>query len=268
MAQHGTQPQSRTPWQVTRSVWYAMFMREAVSRTMADRFGWFWMIFEPVAYTGIMIAVRSFIRSDRLIVGADFIPWMITGLMGFFLFREGMMRSIGAVDANQGLFAYRQVKPVDPVLVRVFLEGMLRSFVFVLFIAGGLMLGLDLFPDFAVLAMFSWLSLWVLGAGAGLVVSAVSSLVPEVGRLVRMVSLPLMIVSGAFIPLHVLPHWLLHYMLYNPLVHGLEYLRRGFFDGYKVLSGIDLTYMWLWALGLVAFGLMLHIHYADRLKAK
>ncbi len=104
---------------------------------MGDRMGWFWMVFEPVAFVGIMIGVRSFIRGDRLVVNAEFIPWLIAGLLGFALVREGMMRGMGAVDANKSLFAYRQVQPVDPVLVRNFLEGALRSFVFLIFIGGG-----------------------------------------------------------------------------------------------------------------------------------
>ena len=144
---------ARTPWQVTRSVWYAMFMREALSRTMADRMGWFWMIFEPVAFVGIMVSVRSFIRGGKLVVNAEFIPWLIAGLMGFMLVREGMLRGMGAIEGNSSLFAYRQVQPVDPVIVRNFLEGALRSLVFLIFIAGGLLLGLDMYPDNAVRVM-------------------------------------------------------------------------------------------------------------------
>lgn len=62
MAETGKADATRTPWQVTRSVWYAMFMREAISRTMADRMGWFWMIFEPLAFTLIMVGIRTYIR--------------------------------------------------------------------------------------------------------------------------------------------------------------------------------------------------------------
>lgn len=69
------QRSARTPWQVTRSVWYAMFMREAISRTMSDRMGWFWMIFEPVAMIAIMVGVRSFI-GVKLVINAEFIPWI------------------------------------------------------------------------------------------------------------------------------------------------------------------------------------------------
>ncbi|QGQ70014.1 ABC transporter permease [Halomonas sp. PA16-9] len=264
----GPRRSTRTPWQVTRSVWYAMFMREAISRTMSDRMGWFWMIFEPVALISIMVGIRSFISGDQLISNAPFIPWMITGMMGFFLVREGMMRGMGAVEGNKALFAYRQVHPIDPVLVRIFLEGMLRSFIFLIFIVGGLMLGLDLYPDNAIRAMLGWLSLWCLGIGLGLVTSVVSSLVPEAGKVISMLSLPLMIISGVFFPLNAMPHWLLEYLMLNPIPNGLETLRLGFFDKYQVVTGTSMLYFWLFTLTLIALGLLMHLRFIDRLKAQ
>jgi len=243
-------------------------MREAISRTMADRMGWFWMIFEPVALIGIMVFIRSFIRGGRLIVNAEFIPWMIMGLLGFFLVRDGMLQGMGAINGNQALFAYRQVRPVDPVLVRNFLEGMLRTFIFLLFIVGGLMLGLDMYPDNAVRAMGAWLSLWSLGLGLGLVTSVVATMVPEVGRIIRMLSLPLLILSGVIIPLNQLPHWLLEYLMLNPIPHGLETLRLGFFEKYQVVNGTSMLYFWLFTLSTIALGLLLHLRFAERLKAK
>ncbi|MDN3557478.1 ABC transporter permease [Halomonas maura] len=258
----------RTPWQVARSVWFAMFMRETISRTMADRFAWFWMIFEPVAFVGIFIAIRTMIRGDRFVIGADFIPWLIVGLMGFFLFREGMNRPVGAIEANQGLFAYRQVLPIDPVLVRIVLEGLLRTFIFLIFIVGGIMLGLDLYADLPMFAMWAWLSLWALGAGAGLTISAAAALVPEIGRVVKMISLPLMLISGVIIPMSLKSYHLQQLMLYNPIAHAIEFLRLGFFENYKTVSGISMLYVWMFALALIALGMILHLRFAEELKAK
>ncbi|SHJ96835.1 ABC transporter permease [Halomonas caseinilytica] len=260
--------EGRSPWDVTRSVWYAMFMREAISRTMSDRMGWFWMVAEPAAMTLIMVAIRSQIKGGNLIPGAEFVPWLITGLMGFYLVREGLMRGLGAVDSNQALFAYRQVQPVDPVLTRNFLEGMLRTFVFLLFIVGCLMLGIDMMPDDALLAMFGWFSLWCLGLGAGLVVSVLGSLVEEIGKIVKLASLPLLILSGVIFPLNHLPHSILEYLMYNPIVHGLEILRYGFFNGYHVVHGTSLLYLWLFTFSLLALGFLLHVTFKEKLKAK
>ncbi|AVV35275.1 ABC transporter permease [Halomonas sp. SF2003] len=261
-------PRARSAWAVTRSVWYAMFVREAVGRTMADRMGWFWMIAEPIAMVGIMVLIRSFLKSDRLIINAEFIPWLVVGLMGFHLVKEGMIRGMGAVKANQALFTYRQVQTSDPVIIRNFLEGMIRTFVFLLFIAGGLLLGLPLTPDDALFALFSWLSLWSLGLGLGLTLSVLATLVEEVERIVKIISLPLLIISGVIFPINHLPHWLLEYLMLNPIPHGLELLRLGFFEGYHVVKGTSLLYLWFFILSLNALGLMLHIHFSHKLKAK
>ncbi|WP_254628890.1 ABC transporter permease [Onishia taeanensis] len=245
-----------------------MFLREATSRTMGDRMGWFWMLFEPIAFTAIMVGIRSFVRGDRLVVNAEFIPWMIIGLMGFYLVREGMLRGMGAIDANQALFSYRQVKPIDPVFVRNFLEGMLRTFVFLMFIVGGLMIGLDMKPDNAIQAFIAWFSLWSLGLGAGLISSVLATLVPELGKVVRMLSLPLLIISGVILPLGNLPHWLLEHLMLNPIPHGLSLLRQGFFENYQIIHGTSWLYLWLCILVMNTLGLILHLRFSDRLKAK
>ncbi|SFG19405.1 ABC transporter permease [Neptunomonas qingdaonensis] len=260
---------NRSPWQVTTSVWYALFMREALARTTADRFAWFWMIAEPVGYIIIMISIRTvLLNKTKTIFGAEFVPWMIVGLFGFFLFRENMMRSIGAIDANKGLFAYRQVKPIDPVLVRCYLEGILKTFIFSLFIFTGLLVDLDLLPRDALKAIFYWVLLWCLGLGIGLVLSAVSALVPEVGRIVRMISMPLMLVSGVILPLNFLSYKAQSYMLWNPIVHGIELLRTSFFPLYQSIHGVSIAYLCLWILGSMSLGLLLHLRYAQKLKAQ
>lgn len=263
-----TSHKPRTSWQVTRSVWYALLMRETISRTTADRFGWFWMIAEPMAMVGLMVVIRALLMgSERLIPGAEFIPWLIVGLLGFFVFREGMMRSLGAIEANRGLFSYRQVLPVDPVIARCLVEGMIKTFILIIFIAGGVLFEVDLYPDDPLIAILDWFSLWLLGFGAGLVFSVVSCLVPEIGIIIRISLLPLMLISGVILPLNFLPHSVLEVVLYLPIVHGLENLRLSFFSGYHTLQGTSEFYLWFWALGLIALGLLLHIHNEAKLKA-
>ena len=259
----------RSSWQVTRSVWSAMFMRDLIARTMAGRMAWFWMIVEPIAFILIMVGIRTYIRgTDRLIVNADFIPWMIVGFIAFQMIRDSMIRSIGAIDSSKGLFAYRQVKPVDAVLVRFYVEGMLRSFIFMLFMIGGYALNVNLFPDHFWEALFLWFSVWMLGVSLGTLLSVVGELVPEVARVVRMLSMPLMILSGVIFPLHQLPASLLEYVMYNPIVHALEYLRYFFFDGYHMVPGSSLIYLWGFTLATLLVGLIMQIRFEKRLKAQ
>ena len=267
-ASPGSDSHGRSPWQIARSVWFALFMREAIARTMANRMGWFWMIAEPAAIVLIFVWIRAFIRGGRLIINAEFIPWLVVGLIGFFMVRDALLRGMGAVDANRALFAYRQVLPVDPVLVRITLEGMLRTIILLLFIGGAWMLDINIIPDYALGAMVWWLSLWFLGLALGLITSVAGTLVPEIATVVRMLSWPLLILSGVIIPLHNFPRWILEYLMYNPIVHGLELLRAAFFHGYVVVPGTSAHYFWMFTLTAATLGLLLHLRFQSKLKVQ
>ncbi|WP_444677525.1 ABC transporter permease [Halomonas sp. E19] len=245
-----------------------MFLREALGRITGDRFGWFWMFLEPIAHVLLMVAVRELLGRMRFITNADFIPWLIVGLMTFFLFREGVTRGMNAIEANRALFAYRQVKPVDPVLVRAFLEGMLKSLIFVLLIIGATFLGMEILPFDPLMALWVWLWMWLLGLGLGLVLSVCAALVPEVAKVVRMIMFPLYFLSGVMIPPNFLPYAVQQYLLYNPILHGIERMRLAFFEGYHTINGIDLLYLQLWALAAIALGLAMHKRFAQKVLAK
>jgi capsular polysaccharide transport system permease protein len=258
----------RPSWRITWSVWHAVFMREVLARTMVNRFSWFWMLAEPVLFVIVMVGIRDLIGRTRLVIGAEFVPWLIVGLLGFFLFREGVLRSLGAVQSSQALFAYRQVLPIDPVLVRNVLEGLLKTVVFFILIGGATLFGYPVLPVDPLGAAVAWISLWLLGLGFGLIASVGATLVEEVEVAIRIIMLPLLLLSGVILPLHMLPHDVQQLMLVNPILHGIEALRLSFFDGYKAIPGVGLVYLWTWVLPTVALGLALHLRFSDRLKAQ
>ncbi|MEA1052150.1 ABC transporter permease [Lamprobacter modestohalophilus] len=258
----------RTSWQVTWSVWHALFMREVLARTTGDRMGWFWLLGEPILFIAFMVSIRSFLGRTREVIGAEFIPWLIIGLTGFFLVRNAITRSMSAIQANQALFAYRQIKPVDPLLVRNAMEGLLQTIVLLILAGVAVLVGIDARPDDVPGVFFFWLSLWLLGLGCALVISVVVRLVPDLERFIKMSMFPLLILSGVILPLQRFPPSILEYLLYNPIVHGLELLRAHYFEGYHRLAGVSLDYLWRWILVSLALGLALHARFERRLKAK
>jgi capsular polysaccharide transport system permease protein len=175
---------------------------------------------------------------------------------------------LNGVDSNRALFAYRQVKPVDPVLARVLVEGMLKTMLFILLLAGAWLLGYEILPCDPLGAIFVWVSIWLLGIGVGLVASVGAALAEEVGKMVRIILFPLYFLSGVIIPLQAKPQYVQEMLLYNPVVHGLELLRGSFFEGYHKLAGVDLLYLYYWIFGSFALGLILHVKFSERLRAR
>lgn len=260
--------QERSCLQVTWHVWHAVFMREIMARITADRMAAPWLILEPLLHIGVMIGVRHIIGRGQVIPGADFISWLLLGIMSFFLFRDAMNRSMKAISANQALFAYRQVHPFDPVFIRAIIELMLRSAIMVLLIVCLNLAGHPLWPHEALIALQAWFALWFFGFGLGLCFAVLTTLLPESANIVPLMIIPLYVLSGVMIPLHFMPHSVREVLLLNPLVHALDTIRQSFFAMYHVSYEPDMRYVWSWACAAVLLGLMLLVRYKRRLTAQ
>ena len=259
---------ARSPIQVSLHVWHALFMREASARISGDRLGWTWVFIEPLAHILLFVALRQLMGRIQNVSGAEFIPWFIVGMTLFIMFNVVMNRCMGAISASRALFAYRQLHPVDTILVRAVLEMLIKLIVLILLVLGASFLGYAIMPADAIDAGFVCLSVWMLGIGFGLILSAVTTTVPELTKLVAIMSFPLYFLSGVMFPIQYMPHGLREYLLYNPILHAVEAFRMGFFSHYQSVNGISMLYVWFFALSLILFGLMLQIRWKNRLMAQ
>ncbi|MBN2865023.1 MAG: ABC transporter permease [Thiotrichales bacterium] len=258
----------RTSWQVTKSVWHALFMREVLTRLWTDRAGGFWMFAEPILFVVVMVGIRAYMRAIESIAGAPMVTWLVIGLVAFFMFRDGLMRGLTSIESAQALFSYRQVKPIDTVLVRIFAEGFVRTLVLIILLLGLALLGFDVIPHNPIGFAFAWFTIWLFGLSAGLLFSVLGSLVPEVKKLIGVMMLPLLILSAVMIPIQYLPHAAQQLLMYNPIAHALELARLSFFKGYWTLPGIDYVYLYSWILSFLLLGLMLQIRFEMKLKTR
>lgn len=255
---------SRSPLSVTFSVWKALFLREALSRLFSGRAAAFWLIAEPLAHVAFLVFIFTVIRVST-IGGIDASMWIITGLITFFFFRRTSEQAISAIRSNQALFAYRQVKPIDSVLVRAGLEGFLMLVIALLALIIMALIGHQVIPDSPMLVVLAVFGVWSVGLGFGLMASVAEELVPELGRIINLLMMPLYMISGVMLPIDAISEPYRDWLLLNPLVHGLELARSGFSAYYHVSSDITLTYLYQTSLALVFFGLVLQRRFAARM---
>lgn len=249
---------------IALSVWRALFLREALARLFAGRATWFWLLAEPVLGIAIMLFIFTVIRL-RTIGGIDTMLWLIVGMLGFYMFRRTGTQVQGAISANRALFTYRQVLPVDTALVRAGLEGLLMVAVASILLTVAALLGHSVVPADPLTVLEAFFGLWLAGLGFGLVTSVAIDLVPELGRVLKLVMSPLMIMSGVIIPLSAVPPPYLGWLLLNPVAHGLEAARLGFAPYYHAVPGLSIAYLYAFGLVSVFFGLALHRRFAAKL---
>lgn len=140
------------------------------SRTLcafADTVGHFWLHYAPH-------------DARHLIPGV-----LLNGLIPFFIFSSISNRSVGAIEANQGLFNYRPVKPIDTIIARALLETLIYVAVYIL-----LMLIIWMAGEYFEITNFlqfvlTWSLLIILSCGVGLIFMVVGKTFPEMQRSCR-----------------------------------------------------------------------------------
>jgi len=255
---------NRNPIAVTFAVWRAIFLREALDRLFDMRFAWFWLLAEPVLHIAFITFVMTVIRV-RTVGNADVVVWIIIGMLAFFLFRRTAVQVTHAVDSNRPLFTYRQVKPFDPAIARAVLEGFLMAIIALVILGTAALLGHQTFPVDALLVIQAVFGLWLFGIGYGLVASVLMALVPEMEHVLKIVMLPLYLISGVIWPLASIPLPYRDILMINPIAHGLELVRMGFFPYYHTVPGLSMPYLFAWGVVSIMLGLMLYRRFAIQL---
>ncbi|WP_332675297.1 ABC transporter permease [Aromatoleum sp.] len=252
---------------VTLSVWKALFLREAVSRISSGRAAWAWLLFEPVVHVAFILVLFTLVRM-RVVPGAEAAVWLLVGLSSFFTARNIYSRGMEAINANEALFAYRQVIPVDAVLVRAALEAFLGVIVAMLLLVGAGLFGFQVVPHDPLGALAGFAGLCLCGLGLGLILSVASELVPELGKVARLLFTPLYFLSGVMFPVSLVPPQYREILFYNPFAHGLELARGAFFPLYHAAPEASFGYLYGFALTTIFLGLSLQVRYAVRLRAQ
>lgn len=257
----------RSPLAVTLAVWRAIFLREALDRLFDMRAAWFWLLMEPVLHIGFITFIFTMMRL-RTVGGIDVTVWIIVGMLAFFMFRRTAVQVMHAVDSNKPLFAYRQVKPFDTSIVRGGLEAFLMVMVALVILTVAAFLGHDVLPDDPLQVLAAMFGLWLFGVGYGLVASVLMALVRETEHILKIVMMPLYLISGVIMPISAVPQPYRDLLLINPLVHGLELVRQGFATYYHMVPGVSMGYLYMW--GIVSFflGLVLYRRFALQLVMK
>jgi capsular polysaccharide transport system permease protein len=225
-----------------RSVVFALVLREMRTRFGKRRMGAFWVFFEPLAHVTVLLFIFSYVRG-RTLPGIDFPVFLLTGVVPFLIFKNIALRIMDGVEANKGLFAYRQIKPADTFIARILVEVSLYSVVYAVTLAGMAWYGFDVsihspFEWFLILAM-----LLAFAFGLGNILCVVGHSFPELKIIIRILFMPLYLLSGVIFPASILPDQILQWLLWNPILHITELIRWSIFEYYPIINGVSPQYV-------------------------
>ncbi|WP_151791649.1 ABC transporter permease [Acinetobacter soli] len=242
----------------------ALFLRELQTRFGQYRLGYFWILLEPALHIGFMLLLFGRI-SNSIIPGIDYEIFLVNGILPFFMFRTTLSKALDAVQANKGLFSYKPVKPIDTLVARSFLELFLHFSAFVFFSAILLWCGYTMSFEAIPQLIGLWILLYLLSFSMGLVFMVLGDISSEVNKFISTFFLILYFLSGVIYSIHLIPLQYQGYLLWNPIVHMVELMRHAVSPSYPLVDGISLSYIFVWFIVSLLFGLLLYKRFEQRM---
>ncbi len=133
-------------------------------------------------------------------------PGFITaGYLPFMFFNKVVTQLKSAVNANMGLFCYRQVTPFATFIARFMLETMVGMIVGIILVLGLLWFGFDAIPADPLQVILGYSLLMLFSFSLGIVFCVICNLAKEADKFLSLLMMPLMFISCVMFPLATIP---------------------------------------------------------------
>lgn len=258
----------RTPFQIMKDVLFALVLREYLTRFGSRRMGAFWEVFEPMAHIGGIMFIFTVIRA-RSVPGMDAPLFLLTGMIPFFLMRNIIFKLMDAIEANKALFSYPNIKIFDTYVARVLVELSISTSVYLIFIfIFGFWFEYDILVAYPLEWLFALLISILFALSLGVIFSVLTVVMPNLKSFVRILFLPLYLMSGVIFPLWIIPEKYLPWVLWNPIAHIISNIREAVFLNYPHIPGVSQSYPLIWTVAVLFVGLGLYRLRRERLLVK
>jgi capsular polysaccharide transport system permease protein len=259
--------EKRRPFNILRSVLFALVIREVRGRFGVNRLGAFWFLFEPLAHILVLLTIFTLVRGQAH-YGPPLPMFLLTGIIPFLLFKNIALKGMEAVSANKALFAYRQIKPFDTIIARAIVECALMACIY---LAMSFVLGFWGGYDVAIHYPLKWFAVFLTGivfsTGLALVFCVIAETMPDLKGFIKILFMPLYFLSCVIVPIWVIPPHVREWLWWNPFLHLIDGAREATFLYYPSVSGVSLEYSGSVAVITFFLGTLLYRHKREQLQA-
>ena len=231
----------------------ALLLREARTRFGRMQLGYVWALVEPTA----MIASFTFVSyafGHLPPYGNSIAMFHALGTVGYNFYRRVATFCATAIDANQALLSYPIVRRFDTLVARMLLE-VLTFIVVTVLVIGGLIVWIDQpLPAHIEYMFISIVLMSLLGFGHGTISGVITHFWPTWHIIDTLLARPMFMLSGIWFVIDRIPPFARPLMDWNPIVHGVELIRYGYYSEYRS-PAMSIAYLASWGFGLTLIGL-------------
>lgn len=235
----------------------ALFLRELNTLFSTSRLGIFWTFFQPFMQIIVFILIRSAIRGGEA-ESYDYAVFLALNFVAFNMFQHILSKSITAFESGKALFNYKQVKPIDTIIAKTLVEIFMAGILFILFLSIGYYFdfGMEGENILMVIAGLVWLTIF--SFSFGLVIAIGNTFYKSIGKLVRVFTMGLLLLSAVFYPVQSLPPEAQDIIMYNPLASFMEIIHGFYFQALDDRF-VEYHYITIWTITQLFVGMWLYL---------
>jgi len=234
----------------------ALIIRETRTRFGDAKLGYGWALLEPILHITMLSAIFSLMMQGRPPIGAHFFIFYFTGLIPYLLFVHTSSAMSHAVTSNGALLQLPLVTTFDVIAARGLLEIITDVIVAVILLAGFGFIGLEAAPDDLWMPSMALLATAMFGCGIGFINAVLTVRYRSWDKVWPQVTRLLYFFSGIFYVPGMMPDWARDALVWNPLLHAVDWFRAGFYAAYQP-HWLDRSYLVVLAILLLLCGLAL-----------
>lgn len=212
-------------------VLHTLLLREMRATFGKTQLGYLWAILVPALGMSILMLVFS-LAGRQPPYGHSFALFFATGLLVLEHFRKMSSSLMSGIEANRALLVYPRIGALDVLAARAMLVSATYAVIFAIFFGGLRIAGLAPLPhDPATLVVAFAVGAW-LGTGIGVVNASLVGIWDGWRHVEKVLTRPLIFLSGIFYVPSVLPEAFRDVLWWNPVLHVVEWTRAAFYPIY------------------------------------
>lgn len=215
---------SRSTLQVWGDVIFAIFLREIKSK-FNDKVGISWAVISPVTFIFALSLMRNTLSGGRDVHGMSTFLFMMIGMTLVQFFIGTMQSTANSIKKSKPLFSFRQVQPISAILAITGLEFLIKLFIVIVLGLIIYLFQIDITISDPLEIVFNLVKLWLIAVSIGTIFAISYCFIPELQKIVEIMTRPLFFISGTFMSLQDIPGKYWNYLTWNPILHVIELTR-------------------------------------------
>lgn len=209
-----------------------LVLRETRASFGSSSIGYLWAIITPAVSVSLLFFIFTVIDRQPP-YGQSLALFFATGILTIEFFNKLSHTLMSAFNANKALLTYPLIKETDALFARLILISATYLVIMVLFYGGLYLMGMAQSPAHPEKLLYAFLAVAALGFGFGTLNAVIGSLWESWNQIEKILTRPLVFVSGVFYVPSRLPPEATEILWWNPLVHLVEWIREGFYPHYN-----------------------------------